>query len=190
MLLAYEDEKTAKEEFNRRRSTLCKNLLRKVDELEFSVRSANCLRRFNIEYVGDLIQISQYDMLGLSDFGRRSLNEIKEVLMQMDLKLGTDVSELPEDIKCEVIEFKRKRIFLTKLKKMIFDTEKKIYNKEYKGVNGNLILNQDVIEMRTLLQLVEVSDPTLVLWEKLGSLIRTKRNTLSKILELWQGRKK
>jgi len=172
-------EKTVKD------TTLSKNLLRKVDELELSVRSSNCLRKFNIEYVGDLIQISQYDMLGLSDFGRKSLNEIKELLMVMNLKLGTDISELPEDIRYEVIEFRRKRIFLTKLKKMIRDTEDRIDE----GGNGSFILNQDIIEMRTLLQIVEVADPTRVLWEELGPLIRTKRNTLSKILELWKGRK-
>src|SRR5213082_261478 len=57
-----------------------KNLLRKVDELELSVRSANCLKNDNIVYIGDLVQKTEAEMLRTPNFGRKSLNEIKEVL--------------------------------------------------------------------------------------------------------------
>ena len=74
-----------------------RNLLRKVDELELSVRSANCLRNDNIVYIGDLVQKSENDMLRTPNFGRKSLNEIREVLMQMGLNLGMDISEWPPE---------------------------------------------------------------------------------------------
>jgi len=72
-------------------------LLKKVDELELSVRSANCLKNDNIVYIGDLIQKSEADMLRTPNFGRKSLNEIKEVLAQMGLHLGMDVAGWPPD---------------------------------------------------------------------------------------------
>ena len=65
-----------------------RNLLRKVDELELSVRSANCLKNDNIVYIGDLVQKSEQEMLRTPNFGRKSLNEIKEVLASMGLSLG------------------------------------------------------------------------------------------------------
>ncbi len=74
-----------------------KNLLRKVDELELSVRSANCLKNDNILYIGDLVQKSESDMLRTPNFGRKSLNEIKEVLGQMGLNLGMDVASWPPE---------------------------------------------------------------------------------------------
>ena len=74
-------------------------LLKKVDELELSVRSANCLKNDNIVYIGDLIQKSEAEMLRTPNFGRKSLNEIKEVLAGMGLHLGMDVPDWPpEDI--------------------------------------------------------------------------------------------
>jgi DNA-directed RNA polymerase subunit alpha len=82
-------------------------LLKKVDELELSVRSANCLKNDNIVYIGDLIQKSEAEMLRTPNFGRKSLNEIKEVLAQMGLHLGMEVPNWPpeniEDLakKCE-----------------------------------------------------------------------------------------
>ena len=74
-----------------------KNLLRKVDELELSVRSANCLKNDNIIYIGDLVQKSEADMLRTPNFGRKSLNEIKEVLSQMGLHLGMEVPNWPPE---------------------------------------------------------------------------------------------
>lgn len=78
-------------------SSLNKNLLRKVDELELSVRSANCLKNDNIIYIGDLVQKSEQEMLRTPNFGRKSLNEIKEVLGQMGLHLGMEILEWPPE---------------------------------------------------------------------------------------------
>ncbi|MBI1493000.1 MULTISPECIES: DNA-directed RNA polymerase subunit alpha [Rhodobacterales] len=72
-------------------------LLKKVDELELSVRSANCLKNDNIVYIGDLIQKTEAEMLRTPNFGRKSLNEIKEVLSGMALYLGMDVEEWPPE---------------------------------------------------------------------------------------------
>jgi DNA-directed RNA polymerase subunit alpha len=72
-------------------------LLKKVDELELSVRSANCLKNDNIVYIGDLIQKSEAEMLRTPNFGRKSLNEIKEVLAQMGLHLGMEVTGWPPE---------------------------------------------------------------------------------------------
>ncbi len=72
-------------------------LLRKVDELELSVRSANCLKNDNIVYIGDLIQKTEAEMLRTPNFGRKSLNEIKEVLAALGLHLGMDVPDWPPD---------------------------------------------------------------------------------------------
>jgi len=72
-------------------------LLKKVDELELSVRSANCLKNDNIVYIGDLIQKSEGEMLRTPNFGRKSLNEIKEVLAQMGLHLGMEVANWPPE---------------------------------------------------------------------------------------------
>ncbi len=73
------------------------NLLKKVEELELSVRSANCLKNDNIVYIGDLVQKSESEMLRTPNFGRKSLNEIKEVLQHMDLGLGISVPDWPPE---------------------------------------------------------------------------------------------
>ena len=83
-------EKPSEPEFN-------KNLLRKVDELELSVRSMNCLKNDNIIYIGDLVQKSEGEMLRTPNFGRKSLNEIKEVLNTMSLYLGMEIPNWPPD---------------------------------------------------------------------------------------------
>ena len=72
-------------------------LLKKVDELERSVRSANCLKNDNIVYIGDLIQKTEAEMLRTPNFGRKSLNEIKEVLSGMGLHLGMEVEDWPPE---------------------------------------------------------------------------------------------
>ncbi len=74
-----------------------RNLLRKVDELELSVRSANCLKNDNIVYIGDLVQKTEQEMLRTPNFGRKSLNEIKEVLTTMGLGLGMAVTGWPPE---------------------------------------------------------------------------------------------
>jgi len=84
------EETMPEPEFNR-------NLLRRVDELELSVRSANCLKNDNIVYIGDLIQKTEAEMLRTPNFGRKSLNEIKEVLISMGLHLGMEVTDWPPE---------------------------------------------------------------------------------------------
>ncbi len=87
---AGEEERPSELPFN-------KNLLRKVDELELSVRSANCLKNDNIVYIGDLVQKTEAEMLRTPNFGRKSLNEIKEVLAQMGLHLGMEIPNWPPE---------------------------------------------------------------------------------------------
>ena len=72
-------------------------LLKKVDELELSVRSANCLKNDNIIYIGDLVQKTEAEMLRTPNFGRKSLNEIKEVFASMGLRLGMDIPGWPPE---------------------------------------------------------------------------------------------
>lgn len=88
--VAVADERPSELPFN-------KNLLRKVDELELSVRSANCLKNDNIVYIGDLVQKTEQEMLRTPNFGRKSLNEIKEVLAQMGLHLGMEIPSWPPE---------------------------------------------------------------------------------------------
>ena len=78
-------------------NTINRYLLKKVDELELSVRSANCLKNDNIIYIGDLVQKTEAEMLRTPNFGRKSLNEIKEVLAQMGLHLGMEVPGWPPE---------------------------------------------------------------------------------------------
>ena len=87
---AHIEDRTPELEFNAA-------LLKKVDELELSVRSANCLKNDNIVYIGDLIQKTEAEMLRTPNFGRKSLNEIKEVLAGMGLHLGMEVPNWPPD---------------------------------------------------------------------------------------------
>jgi DNA-directed RNA polymerase subunit alpha len=68
-----------------------------VDDLELSVRSANCLKNDNIIYIGDLVQKTEAEMLRTPNFGRKSLNEIKEVLSSMGLRLGMDIPGWPPE---------------------------------------------------------------------------------------------
>jgi DNA-directed RNA polymerase subunit alpha len=81
---------TSEPEFN-------KNLLKRVEELELSVRSMNCLKNDNIIYIGDLVQKTEPEMLRTPNFGRKSLNEIKEVLNTMSLYLGMEIPNWPPD---------------------------------------------------------------------------------------------
>ena len=74
---------------------LNENLFRSVDELELSVRSANCLKHANIKYIGDLVQKTEAEILATKNFGRKSLNEIKEILTDMGLSLGMKIDNWP-----------------------------------------------------------------------------------------------
>ncbi len=78
-------------------AALNRHLLKKVDELELSVRSANCLKNDNIIYIGDLVQKTESEMLRTPNFGRKSLNEIKEVLSAMNLRLGMEIPGWPPE---------------------------------------------------------------------------------------------
>ncbi len=71
------------------------NLFRSVDELEFSVRSQNCLQNADIKYIGELVQKSEQEMLKTKNFGHKSLNEIKEILREMGLELGMKIDHFP-----------------------------------------------------------------------------------------------
>ena len=75
---------------------LNENLFRSVDELELSVRSANCLQNANITLIGELVQRSEQDMLKTKNFGRKSLKEIKEILSTMNLSLGMKLDNWPQ----------------------------------------------------------------------------------------------
>jgi DNA-directed RNA polymerase subunit alpha len=87
------EEKTTEEP-----PTLNENLYRGVNELELSVRAANCLRNANIRYIGELVQKSEQEMLKTKNFGRKSLNEIKEILTEMGLHLGMKLENfMPPD---------------------------------------------------------------------------------------------
>ena len=93
----FDDPESAKRDDDKPELDFNPALLRKVDELELSVRSANCLKNDNIVYIGDLIQKSEAEMLRTPNFGRKSLNEIKEVLAVMGLHLGMDAPNWPPE---------------------------------------------------------------------------------------------
>ena len=95
--MSYPEDEEEKETFN-------ENLLRSVDELELSVRSANCLKHANIKLIGDLVQKTEAEILATKNFGRKSLNEIKEILAEMGLSLGMKLDNWPPKKSEEEIE--------------------------------------------------------------------------------------
>ncbi len=97
LFINFEEPQAVTEEEKKDELPFNKNLLRKVDELELSVRSANCLKNDNIIYIGDLVQKTEAEMLRTPNFGRKSLNEIKEVLAQMGLHLGMEIPNWPPE---------------------------------------------------------------------------------------------
>lgn len=97
MFVNFEEPQRLRAEEPRAELPFNANLLRKVDELELSVRSANCLKNDNIIYIGDLVQKTEQEMLRTPNFGRKSLNEIKEVLATMGLSLGMHVPDWPPE---------------------------------------------------------------------------------------------
>ncbi len=97
LFINFEEPQAASEEEKSEEPAFNKNLLRKVEELELSVRSANCLKNDNIIYIGDLVQKTEAEMLRTPNFGRKSLNEIKEVLAQMGLHLGMEIPNWPPE---------------------------------------------------------------------------------------------
>ena len=97
LFINFEEPKEIKQKPQIKEPEFNKNLLKKVDELELSVRSMNCLKNDNIVYIGDLVQKSEPEMLRTPNFGRKSLNEIKEVLNSMSLYLGMEIPNWPPD---------------------------------------------------------------------------------------------
>ena len=91
------DEPESEVEVEKEELPFNRNLLKKVEELELSVRSANCLKNDNIVYIGDLVQKTEAEMLRTPNFGRKSLNEIKEVLAKMGIHLGMDTPGWPPE---------------------------------------------------------------------------------------------
>lgn len=86
-----EFEEPAEEEREEEETVFNEHLNRRVDELELSVRSANCLQNANIRYIGELVQKSEMEMLRTKNFGRKSLNEIRDILQEMGLSLGMKI---------------------------------------------------------------------------------------------------
>ena len=97
LFVNFEEPQEVQQEEEKDELPFNRNLLRKVEELELSVRSANCLKNDNIIYIGDLVLKSESDMLRTPNFGRKSLNEIKEVLSQMGLHLGMEIPDWPPE---------------------------------------------------------------------------------------------
>ncbi len=97
LFVNFDEPKVPQEKEEDDEPTINRNFLRKVDELELSVRSANCLKNDNIVYIGDLVQKTEAEMLRTPNFGRKSLNEIKEVLSQMNLRLGMELPAWPPE---------------------------------------------------------------------------------------------
>jgi DNA-directed RNA polymerase subunit alpha len=90
-----EEEETPVQEYQGEMGKLNENLFRSVDELELSVRSANCLKHADIRLIGDLVQKTEAEILATKNFGRKSLNEIKEILADMGLSLGMKIENWP-----------------------------------------------------------------------------------------------
>lgn len=88
--------------------TFNENLFRSVDDLELSVRSANCLKNANIRFIGELVTRSEAEMLKTKNFGRKSLNEIKEILGRMGLNLGMKIEVGRQWVGIQTLRFQQK----------------------------------------------------------------------------------
>jgi DNA-directed RNA polymerase subunit alpha len=106
IFITFDEEETETEvsETQEESERLNENLYRSVDELELSVRSANCLKHANIKLIGDLVQKTEAEILATKNFGRKSLNEIKEILSEMGLSLGMKLENWPPKKMEEAIE--------------------------------------------------------------------------------------
>ncbi|SVC30726.1 uncharacterized protein METZ01_LOCUS283580, partial [marine metagenome] len=92
-----EEPEPAKPEIDQKKQKMWANLAKSVEELELSVRSYNCLKNANIQTIAELVQKTDSEMLRTRNFGRKSLNEIKEILESMELHLGIKLEA--EDLK-------------------------------------------------------------------------------------------
>lgn len=97
LFINFDEPRAVEERAEEEEPLFNRHFLRKVDELELSVRSANCLKNDNIVYIGDLVQKTEAEMLRTPNFGRKSLNEIKEVLSHMGLRLGMELPGWPPE---------------------------------------------------------------------------------------------
>ncbi|AZL15888.1 DNA-directed RNA polymerase subunit alpha [Rickettsiales endosymbiont of Stachyamoeba lipophora] len=97
VFINFQEQEVVKHEEEEPEIKIDPRLLKKVDDLELSVRSQNCLKNENIVYIGDLVRKTEGEMLKTPNFGRKSLNEIKEVLTAMGLKFGMDVPNWPPE---------------------------------------------------------------------------------------------
>lgn len=95
LFVNFDEEVVIEERAEKEEPEINQNLFRSVDELELSVRSANCLKNAHIKYISDLVQKTEAEMLKTKNFGRKSLNEIKEILAEMGLSLGTKLENFP-----------------------------------------------------------------------------------------------
>lgn len=100
------DEEPVEEEVHK----INENLYRSVEELELSVRSANCLKNADISLIGDLVQKTEAEMLKTQNFGRKSLNEIKDILAEMGLTLGMKLDNFPDPEYLKVLQKGREEI--------------------------------------------------------------------------------
>jgi DNA-directed RNA polymerase subunit alpha len=96
-----EERPVAEEKLQRDPEVLNENLFKSVNELELSVRSANCLKNADIKFIGELVQRTEAEMLKTKNFGRKSLNEIKEILADMNLQLGLELPNFPSRAELE-----------------------------------------------------------------------------------------
>ena len=96
IFINFEEESETLAKDDRQEEPLNENLFRTVEELELSVRSANCLQNANITLIGELVQRTEQDMLKTKNFGRKSLKEIKEILANMGLSLGMKIDNWPQ----------------------------------------------------------------------------------------------
>ncbi len=108
-----EEEKPVHEEQIPRQPEINENLFRSVNELELSVRSANCLKNADIKFIGELVQKTESEMLKTKNFGRKLLNEIKEILADMDLHLGMIIPNFPSREDLERMRQERETSFIS-----------------------------------------------------------------------------
>jgi hypothetical protein len=122
--------------------------LKNIDELELSLRSANCLKNDNIRIIGDLVQKTEAEMLRTPNFGRKSLNEIKDVLEQMGLRLNVEISGWPENVEQPSTRFDR--LFVRKVDQLELSVRAANCLKHEKVIYiGDLVLmsEEDVLRM-------------------------------------------
>ncbi len=95
VFITFEETEEAPSERGEGKPQFNENLFKTVDELELSVRSANCLKNADIKYIGEMVQKTEQEMLRTKNFGRKSLNEIKEILRGMELDFGMKIESFP-----------------------------------------------------------------------------------------------